>query len=649
MNPNSLMETARGKDLVKQKLACLELAQLGYDKQEIAEFLVDLLCRSCIGITHASARAALTLMQPAALEAIQLRLQDEEGLLSLGGTRLVHLLLTWGPAAKTLLPDLERLLAQGNWHSTLDAIAAMGPEAGGSAEAVAEQFYSGDAPALRVAVTLGKLGPQGKPYLVKELQSTDKGRRIAAIEGLSHLGRQALPELLPLLSEEDEAIQFAVAHGLRLLEVNARSLYLKLLDSNPDYARGTVLKDLGKFGVADREMERRLVALYNKRPSAEVVKALGRWGTLEGSGDLLTKAIEEWFASDRDFSGVGREALNALALLVRTAKPCSKHAALFRKIVRDALDLEWRNRETRAAVALEALGFYPDEMEKTLPLIKEVLERDEKALLPAAVQAARHLGPRALPLLPLFLQAMFTSAFHLEISVSSILLSIGPGSFPLLTQLLREAAPEKEESLGLLLAVIARSIRDGVCAEERQDVLMPKVMQADDYERQALIDKWNEQAERVSELRKKSTRIQLDDWREAFFQATLPLASSRLKDKSDDWRCCYRWAEALVNYGQDTVPLLIGYYKRSGPETRHSLSYVVAELPQLYAPVFMQMLQTAADNMVFDLAESLRHCGKESLEAVPLLEAFLPRLSSMEQWHLDQAIRFIKNRFLAYD
>ena len=645
MNRDELIKAASGGDLCEQKLACYELARLDFDTTENAEFLLELAGKADNHITRASALSALEQMGEAALETLTRRLAFD---VEAGGTTLLHLLRRLGPAAAAAGAELQSLLSGDRWHLLLELIGSIGPDVGYLAEDVAKHFGEPEVPAVDIAVTLGKLGAEGKRFLVKELQQGEKEFRLAAIEGLSYLGRQTLPEFRSLLSETDADVQRAVAKALCRMQTGARGVYVKLLESDPGYAGGQVLQDLGTFGYPDREMERKLIAVYKVEPSVAVIRALGRWGTAEASGKVLTGIVEDWLASDKTYVGMPEEAVRALALLsARAGKAGEDLAAVFRRIVERYLSSPKGScGEWLAGIALAALGFYPSQAALTAPLIESVLKRDEEATLLAAARATERLGAKGATLVAPFLDAMFSSTYRLEALVSNILLSIGPGAFPVLTQLLDRAEPNREQSLAALIGSMARSIREGVLPQENPGILLHKVMLGDDYDRQDAEVRWTMQRERLGLLPDESCRIQLEDWKEQFIEATLPLASVRIRDSES--LSSYYWAETLVQYGKETVPILIGCYQRSEMLKRRSMASNFAELAELYAPEFVQMLEAGPKKMRMDVIDALRGFGRAALPALPRLRRLLERCHGQEERQIRMTIERIEESFLGF-
>jgi HEAT repeat protein len=328
-------------------------------------------------------------------------------------------------------PRMERLLR----HpivlvrlTALDALARLGDVGGQHAALVGELLKDPDERARALAATaLGSMGKAAKAQLPLLLELLD-GYRVppGVAEGVAGIVREdPVPVLEPLLASSVKSTQLRGMNVALLVGAPAAALaprigellmkdYTEPSKNQSDDFRRTAVLALGKMGPAAVSQAPRLAEVLRKDSDFHVrqdaAEALGEMGAVAQAASLGTAVVSdghEWVrvSAARALGKMGPAARDQASLLVRglrdessfvgtaAGEALAKMGPLEKKLFVRLVSLLSHPSEYVRKPAAQALG--GSDVQVQLPVLLELLKRDEPLLRAGAANALGSMGSKA--------------------------------------------------------------------------------------------------------------------------------------------------------------------------------------------------------------------------------------------------------------
>jgi HEAT repeat protein len=314
-----------------------------------------------------------------------------------------------GPPARSSAAAIGALLKSTDRRERFqaaEALARLGPDAGGALPALIEQLGDlGKIGPNPVLVALGRLGPEAKPALPalrKLLETADDFHIKELLNAIGAIGpeaREAVPALAARLGGGDSSTQAYAARALGRIGPEARAATTALQERLSDKDRGVrvwAAVALARITGEVKTYVPKLVELWKDDPPGEDLSAgLVRFAVAEAfellgaearpARDLLLDSLKDPQA------GLGTQLRAARAL-----GGMPDDAAVIVPKLTALLELKGKpfERAERCKCVAEALGLLGPRARDAAPALRRLLEDDDNQIVDAAEQALEKIEAR---------------------------------------------------------------------------------------------------------------------------------------------------------------------------------------------------------------------------------------------------------------
>ncbi|MCI0639922.1 MAG: HEAT repeat domain-containing protein [Gemmataceae bacterium] len=353
---------------------------------------------------------------------------------------VLSILASMGPAAHEAMPDLTRVLKDGDTElkrSAVLVLGAIGPEA---KSAIPLLIASLDESALRPAAggALAKIGPESAAPLIEVVRTVAKPAevRAEAVRTLAHLGQDAAaatPELIACLKETRADLNLEACRALAAIGPAARKAVPDLIPLLPakDKVSAAAMDALANIGPDAKPAVPALVSVYGEKAPIQAI------------GPVAIPNLVEMLAMPKESA--------AAAHFLKQFKGLALEPLL------EALQHDDAAIRAPAATLLRPKDFAlsANDLRKVLPQLRELLKDMDKQVVAAARETLRSHGKNARPEFDALLSA---KEDEMRIEGARLLATLGPEARPsarLLLTALREENPVPAVQLEAVHALAA--------------------------------------------------------------------------------------------------------------------------------------------------------------------------------------------------